>query len=192
MKGCFVDRRSALILISLLAVFLPSVTLAQDFSFGLSPTQIEILDFVPGQAAEFELLIRNKCAAPQIFTLTAFQPAAHHRKDGWTALPDPGWISFFPAELELPAGAQSQVTIVIAIPAEKKWAGKNWEVWLGVTAESEDTLGIQLNARLFVSTSGAASKETNVRLIAAVAAGLLLLICAARLHHRRSINRRYD
>ena len=58
----------------LLVILLPSVTLAQDFIFSVSPAEVSIDNLPPGEAAEFKLTIYNKDAIAHNFTLTIFQP----------------------------------------------------------------------------------------------------------------------
>ncbi|GAF74196.1 unnamed protein product, partial [marine sediment metagenome] len=42
--------RLASLIAALLLIFLPSIALAQDFSFAVSPTEVQIIGLRPGEA----------------------------------------------------------------------------------------------------------------------------------------------
>ncbi|MEE8620372.1 MAG: hypothetical protein V3T06_04755, partial [Dehalococcoidia bacterium] len=140
---------------ALLVVFLPTITLAQEFRFSISPSEVHIDNLPPGETSEFELTIHNKEELAHNFTLTTFQPPEEERREGRAEFPDGSWISFSSPEIEVAANSGANVTVTVAIPREPKWAGKEWETWLGVTAESRDLLTVQLYTRLLVSTTPA-------------------------------------
>jgi len=174
-KNFTVNRRLTGLIAVLLVIFLPSLALAQDFAFGVSPTEVQIANIPPGQAVEFELSIRNKDEAPHIFTIAPFHPPEDKRREGRAQFPDDSWISVSPREIELPAGSESSITVAIAIPPGQEWASHDWEIWLGVVAQSDDLLALELYVRLLVSTGPAAQTGSDTRLVAGTVAGLLLL-----------------
>jgi len=138
----------------------------------MSPAEVRINDLPPGEAAEFELTIHNKDELAHNFTLTIFQPPEEERREGRAEFPDDSWISFSSQEIEVAAGSEANVTVTVAIPREQKWAGEDWEIWLGVAAESSDLLAVKLYVRLLVSTSGTRS---NAGLVAGLVVGIVLL-----------------
>ena len=138
----------------------------------------------PGEATEFELTIHNKDEAAHVFTITTFQPPEEERKEGRTEFPDDSWISFSSPEIELAANSEANVTITVAIPREQKWAGEDWEIWLGVAAESRDLLAVRLDVRLLVSTSGT---KSNSGLVAGIVVGIILLGCGGYYYFRRKV-----
>jgi hypothetical protein len=168
-----VDRiKSVGLIAALLVVFLPAFVTAQDISFSVSPAVVEIDDLSPGQAAEFQVTINNNDDVAHVFIFTASQPAEEEMRERRAGLPDENWVSFCPVEIAIPAGAQTNVTVKLAIPPEKTWAGRDWETWLGVAAKSSDLLGVQLYVRLLVSTGGI---RLRPGLIAGIAAAVALL-----------------
>ena len=157
---------------ALLVIFLPSFTLAQDSYFSVSPAEVSIDNLPPGEAAEFELTIHNKEEIAHNFTIATFQPPEKERRKERDELPDDSWISFSSKAIEVAAKSEANVTVTVAIPQEQKWAGEDWEIWLGVAAESSALLAVRLDVRLLVSTSGTRS---NAGLVAGIVVGIILV-----------------
>jgi len=170
---------------ALLVIFLPSFTLAQDFSFSVSPAVVKIDNLPPGEAAEFELTIHNKDELAHNFTIATFQPPEEERREGRAEFPDGSWISFSSQEIEVAANSEANITVTVAIPREQKWAGEDWEIWLGVTAESSDLLAVRLYVRLLLSTTPAMEAESNAGLVAGIVVGIILLGCGGYYYFRR-------
>jgi hypothetical protein len=160
------------VIVALLVIFLPSFTLAQDVNFGVAPAEVKIDNLPPGEATEFELTIHNKDELVHVFTFTTFQPPEEERREGRAEFPDDSWISFSSPGIELAANSEAHVTVTVAIPQEQKWAGHDWEIWLGVAAESSDLLSAKLYVRCLVSTAGG---KSNIVLFAGVAVTIVLL-----------------
>lgn len=173
------------VIAALLVIFLPSFTLAQAVNFGVSPAEVRINDLPPGETAEFELTIHNKDEIAHVFTFTTFQPPEEERREGRAEFPDDSWISFSSQEIEVAANSQANVTVTIAIPQEQKWAGEDWETWLGVAAESSDLLAVKLYVRLLVSTSAAMEARSNAGLVAGISVGIILLGYGSYYYFRR-------
>lgn len=168
----------------LLAIILfPSPAQAQGFS--VSPAEVKIDNLPPGEAAEFELTIHNKEEAAHAFTIATFQPPEEERREGRAEFPDDSWISFSSQEIEVAANSQANVTVKVAIPREQKWAGEDWEIWLGVAAESSDLLAVRLYVRLLVSTSPIVGGKFNIGLFAGIVVGMILLGCGGYYYFRR-------
>jgi len=155
------------------AIFLPSPVQAQYF--GLAPAEIELDDLSPGGEAEFNLTIHNKDDINHTFMLTTYNPEEAQLKLGRTEFPDDSWISFSSQQVEVVANSEAEVKVTVGIPLDQKWAGKDWEVWLGVSPESSDLLTVKLYARLLVSTSEKVESGPNIALIVAIAVAMLLL-----------------
>ena len=157
---------------ALLVSFLPSFILAQDVNFSVSPAEVKIDNLPPGEATEFNLTIHNKDEIAHVFTFTTFQPPEEERREGRAKFPNGSWISFSSPEIKVAANAQANVTVTVAIPQAQKWAGKDWETWLGVASESSDLLGVKLYVRCLVSTVGG---KSNIGLFAGIAVAIVLL-----------------
>jgi hypothetical protein len=167
---------------TLLVIFLPAFTLAQDINFGVSPGEVRIDDLPPGETAEFELAIHNKDEIAHVFNFTTFQPPEEERREGRTEFPDDSWISFSSPGIEVAAKSEANVTVTVAIPQEQKWAGQDWETWLGVAAESSDLLSAKLYVRCLVSTERG---KSNIVLFAGVAVVIVLLGYSSYYYLRR-------
>jgi len=170
---------------ALLFILLPSFTLAQDVNFGVSPAEIHIDNLPPGEATEFELTIHNKEKLAHNFTITSFQPPEEERREGRAEFPEDSWISLSSQEIEVAANAEAEITAKVAIPREQKWAGKDWEMWLGVAAASSDLLAVKLYVRLLVSTSPAVEARYNAPLVTGIIVGTALLGCGGYYYFRR-------
>jgi len=155
-----------------LAVLLPIPALAQNVNFSVVPSEVHIGDLAPGQEAEFELTIHNKEATAHNFTITAFPPLQDQTREARTQLPDGGWINFSRQRIEIAASSQANVIVVVAIPQEQRWAGRDWETWLAVTSESSDMLAVKLYVRLLVSTGGT---RFSPGLVAGIAVAVVFL-----------------
>jgi len=170
---------------ALLVIFLPSFTLAQDVNFSVSPAVLSIDNLPPGEATEFELTIHNKEELAHNFTIATFQPPEEERRERRTEFPDDSWISFSTQEIEVAANSQANVTVTVAIPQEQKWAGEDWEIWVGVAAESSDLLAVRLYVRLLVSTNPAMEARSNAGLVAGIVVGIILLGYGGYYYFRR-------
>ena len=131
------------------------------------------------------MTIHNKEELAHNFTIATFQPPEEDRREGKTEFPDDSWISFSSPRIEMPAKSEANVTVTAAIPREQKWAGEDWEIWLGVAAESSDLLAVRLYVRLLVSTSPAIEARSNAGLVAGIVAGIILLGCGGYYYFRR-------
>jgi len=172
------------IIAALLAILLPSPVQAQYFS--VSPAEVNIGNLSPGEEAEFNFSIHNKDNISHIFMLTTYTPKESQRKPGKAEFPDDSWVSFPSQKVEVAASSEAKVKATISIPSDPKWAGKNWEVWLGVTPKSSDLLSVKLYVRLLVSTSEGVEGGSNIWLIAGIIAVLLLLGCGAYYSRRKT------
>jgi hypothetical protein len=170
---------------ALLVIFLPSFTLAQDVNFSVSPAEVHIDNLPLGKATEFKLTIHNKDEITHVFTFTTFQPPEEERREGRAEFPDDSWISFPLQEIEVPANFAANVTVTIAIPQEQKWAGEDWEIWLGVAAESGDLLSVKLYVRLLVSTNPLLGGKPNAGFFAGIAVAIVLLGYGGYYYFRR-------
>ena len=161
------------LIVVLVVILSPSVAQAQGFS--VYPAEVKIENLAPGEETEFSLTLRNKDNVSHTFMISTYSPEESQRREGRSEFPDGGWISFSPQEIEVAASSASAVKVKVAIPANQKWADKDWEIWLGVKPKTSDLLVVNYYIRLLISTSGSVGSGSNIGLIAAVAAGVILL-----------------
>lgn len=178
--------RLALLSAALLAFGLPSLTLADagSESIGVSPIEVHVANLSPGDATEFELVIRNQEDSARILVLTIFQPPAEARRSGWAELPDTDWISFSSEDIQVDAGSEATVKVKVAIPDEGRWEGKDWEIWLGVSPRSAEMVVAEVYVRLMISTRAAVNALSSMRIAGGIATAVILLGYAAY-HWRR-------
>jgi len=157
---------------ALLVTSLPSLALAQEVNFGVVPAEVRINNLPSGETTAFNLTVTNNNEITRVFTFSACEPSEEEARELRPGLPDASWLSFSPPEIAVAPGTQANVTVTIAIPQDHKWAGKDWETWLGVAAKSDDLLGVTLYVRLLVSTSGT---RLSAGFIAGIAAGAALI-----------------
>jgi len=165
-----------------LVMFFPFLTLADEVSFSVIPAEVHIDDLDPGDTAQFELTIHNKDEMAHNFSISTFPPPEEERREGRAQFPSDSWISFSSPRVEIAASSQANATVTVTIPQEQKWAGRHWEIWLGVTVESSDLVSLKLYVRLLVSTSGT---RFNPGLLAAIAVAVVLLGCGGYYYFRR-------
>lgn len=178
--------RLAGLIAAFFVMLLPSLTLAENVDFSVVPAEIHIDNLLPGNSTEFELIIHNKDEIAHNFTLTTFAPPEEQRREGRAELPDDSWISFPSPRIEIRASSEAHATVMVTIPQEQRWASRDWETWLAVSAESNDMLAVKLYARLLVSTSGT---RFNTGLVAGIAAAALFLGCGGYYWFRRRARR---
>lgn len=164
----------AILFAALLVIVLPPPVAAQGIDFSVIPAVVRIDSLPPGEETTFELAIHNKDDVPHFFTLAVSQPPEEERREGRDEFPVPSWISFSSPEIEVPANVATNVSVTVAVPREQQWAGQNWEVWLGVDAESADLLDVELYVRLLVSTTSAPRGAFNEGLLAGIAVAIVL------------------
>ena len=170
---------------ALLVILLPSYALTQEFKFSVAPAEVHIDGLPPGETSEFKLTIHNKEDLAHNFTLTTFQPTEDEMREGRAEFPDDSWIGFSSQEIEIAANSEAAVTVTLTIPQEPKWAGKEMEIWLGVTAESGDLLAVRLYTRLLVSTAPAVRASPDAGLVAGIVVGIVIFGCGSYLYLRR-------
>jgi hypothetical protein len=159
---------------------------AQAQNFSVSPMEIKIDNLSPGGKAQFNLTIRNKEDVNHVFALTTYNPGESERREGRAEFPDDSWISFSSQKVSVEANSEAKAKVTVAIPANQKWAGKDWEIWLRVAPEEREFLVVNYYIRLLVSTGGEVEAGTNVGLVVGIPVGILLLGCVVYYFRRKA------
>jgi hypothetical protein len=170
---------------TLLLIFLPSSTMAQDVNIGVTPSEVRISDLSPGQTTEFQLTVRNKDDINHIFAFSILQPSLDKRREGRAELPDDSWITFSSREIEVSANDEAIVTVNVTVPGKQAWANQDWETWLGVAPESSDLLGVELYVRLLISTNSVPQPRPNMWFLGGVGVATALLCYGGYYYFRR-------
>jgi hypothetical protein len=159
---------------------------AQAQNFSVSPMEIKIDNLSPGGKAQFNLTIRNKEDVNHVFALTTYNPGESERREGRAEFPDDSWISFSSRKVSVEANSEAKAKVTVAIPANQKWAGKDWEIWLRVCPEEREFLVVNYYIRLLVSTGGEVETGTNVGVVIGIVVGILLLGCVVYYFRRKA------
>jgi len=159
---------------------------AQAQNFSVSPMEIKIDNLSPGGEAQFNLTIRNKEDVNHVFALTTYNPGESERREGRAEFPDDSWISFSSRKVSVEANSEAKAKVTVAIPANQKWAGKDWEIWLRVCPEEREFLVVNYYIRLLVSTGGEVETGTNVGVVIGIVVGILLLGCVVYYFRRKA------
>ena len=165
-------------------ILFPFPVQAQNFS--VSPMEIKIDNLSPGGEAQFNLTIRNKEDVNHVFALTTYNPGESERREGRAEFPDDSWISFSSRKVSVEANSEAKAKVTVAIPANQKWAGKDWEIWLRVCPEEREFLVVNYYIRLLVSTGGEVETGTNVGVVIGIVVGILLLGCVVYYFRRKA------
>jgi hypothetical protein len=148
--------------------------------------EIKIDNLSPGGKAQFNLTIRNKEDVNHVFALTTYNPGESERREGRAEFPDDSWISFSSRKVSVEANSEAKTKVTVDIPANQKWAGKDWEIWLKVMPEEREFLVVNYYIRLLVSTGGEVEAGMNVGLVIGIVVGILLLGCIVYYFRRKA------
>ena len=159
---------------------------AQAQNFSVSPMEIKIDNLSLGGEAQFNLTIRNKEDVDHVFALTTYNPEESERREGRAEFPDDSWISFSSQKVSVEANSEAKAKVTVAIPANQKWAGKDWEIWLRIMPEEQEFLVVNYYIRLLVSTGGEVEAGMNVGVVVGIIVGILLVACVVYYFRRKA------
>jgi len=159
---------------------------AQAQNFSVSPMEIKIDNLSLGGEAQFNLTVRNKEDVNHVFALTTYNPEESERREGRAEFPNDSWISFSSQKVSVEANSEAKVKVTVAIPANQKWAGKDWEIWLRVYPEEQEFLVVNYYIRLLVSTGGEVEAGMNAGVVVGIVGGILLAACVVYYFRRKA------
>ena len=159
---------------------------AQAQNFSVSPMEIKIDNLSLGGEAQFNLTIHNKEDVDHVFALTTYNPEESERREGRAEFPDDSWISFSSQKVSVEANSEAKAKVTVAIPANQKWAGKDWEIWLRIMPEEQEFLVVNYYIRLLVSTGGEVEAGMNVGVVVGIIVGILLVACVVYYFRRKA------
>ena len=159
---------------------------AQAQNFSVSPMEIKIDNLSPGGEAQFNLTVRNKEDVNHVFALTTYNPGELERREGRAEFPDESWISFSSQKVSVEANSEARAKVTVAVPANQKWAGKDWEIWLRVMPEEQEFLVVNYYIRLLVSTGGEVEAGMNAGVVVGIVGGILLAACVVYYFRRKA------
>ena len=159
---------------------------AQAQNFSVSPMEIKIDNLSLGGEAQFNLTIHNKEDVDHVFALTTYNPEESERREGRAEFPDDSWISFSSQKVSVEANSEARAKVTVAVPANQKWAGKDWEIWLRVMPEEQEFLVVNYYIRLLVSTGGEVVAGMNAGVVVGIVGGILLAACVVYYFRRKA------
>ncbi len=129
----------------------PPVALAK---FGIDPGKVHIDNLYPGAEADVPITIYNQNDDATTFLIKARQP--DYTETGYEPFPHLDWISIEPEQVTIAALEQSEVMVVIIMPGDARYSGKQAEVWISFKEEVESDTGemiqVEIATRLLIST----------------------------------------
>jgi hypothetical protein len=142
-----------LVMIGLVAGVVLAPPVAALASFGIDPGKVYIDNLYPGARAEFPITVYNQNDYEATFVVKARAPDYTAEDQGYDALPYLEWVTVNPERVTIGASDKDDVLVVVAMPKDADYSGKESEVWISFM--EEDTAGmikIELCSRLFIST----------------------------------------
>ncbi|MFP3879530.1 MAG: hypothetical protein ACLFVA_01055 [Dehalococcoidia bacterium] len=178
----------AALIAALPVICLPSLAAADSTEQYLKvvPAGVSIDNLSPGEATEFTLTICNQDEAAHNFTLATCRPLEEDRREGRGEFPNDNWIDFSSERIEVAANSEADVKVSVAVPSEQQWADKDWEIWVGVQAESDNLLTAKLYVRLLVSTGDQAAGNADTGLVVGIVAAAIAIGYSAHYWRRRT------
>lgn len=149
------------IVLSFAAVFfLPRALWAS----GLSATMGEVLlrNLQPGatyhltELLKFPLRVTYEGDKPVGLGLSSVLPDAKEGKEGYEAIPDPGWIRVNPSEFQLEGSTTIESNVSIALPEDESLRGKKFivYVWAQTLGSGKGvSLGLGTKSRLLITVA---------------------------------------
>lgn len=125
----------------LAAAFVVGLFQSHAYPMGLrvSPGAALIQGLPPGQRVELStpITIMNDDDRPHVMTIAALSPAEQNMAlpSGYTALPDPSWVSFTKSEVVVAARKHGTVKMVVNIPPGEAYCDQHWSVALAVRSK---------------------------------------------------------
>ena len=73
---------------------------------------------------------------------------------GYREIPDPAWLTFEPAEIEVPAAGQAAAKMFLGVPGDERYRNAHWSVSLAVRSSPAkgQKIGLALYPRLEIET----------------------------------------
>lgn len=151
---------SALVLVGLAAALLlaPLSVLAD---FGIDPGKVYVDNLYPGAQAEYSITVYNRGDRDESYRVRPRTP--DYTDPEYESFPYLDWITVTPEELPVVGGGDAAVTVVVIMPADADYAGKNAEAWISFTVLGDEAMvQIELASRLFISTEPAEDGQADV------------------------------
>ena len=128
----------------------PAAALA---AFGIDPGKVYIDNLYPGAEAEFPITIYNQNDYETTFVVKAREPDYTAEDKGYDALPYLEWVTVTPGRVIIGASDKDDVLVIVAMPEDADYSGKQSEVWISFMEEgTEGMIKIELCSRIFIST----------------------------------------
>jgi len=133
---------------ALALTLLPASHLFQDIPVGTT------------YSSPISIKLENRSHKARTYVLSACKPAAigENWPEGYTEIPDAGWIRFEKAELKVPAKATVETKLYILIPPDEEYVNQHWVARLALWDLSADKkpLDLLIHPQFFIETKSKA------------------------------------
>ncbi len=188
MSGKGWPRWAIAALLIILVVFSTPAAAQETEGLAISAGEIKMNGVRLGESRNSTITVSNNKTFPVTVTMSAEIPYAENLTPGYEPIPDTGWISLTPQDIELNPDSDQTVEITITIPSSGAWGGKNYECWIRATFEVLGIIQIELDCRLLVSISTAYARGINWTLIGIIV-GVVVIAGAMAYSNRRTLKK---
>jgi hypothetical protein len=175
-------------LLIILVVFSAPAAAQEAEGLAISSGEMIINGIRLGESRNSTITVSNNKTFPVTVTMSAETPYAENLTPGYEPIPDTGWISLAPQDIELDPDSDQTVDITVNIPSSGAWGGKNYECWLRATFGVLGIFQVELDCRLLLSISTAYAGEIDWTLIGAIA-GVVVVAGAVAYSNRRTLKK---
>lgn len=149
------------VFLSFILAFSPLYVFAGGLETNFGEVVVENLP--PGVTYSMEkeggmpLMINNTSIEEVDLKIEVLSPAEADLKTGYEPIPDSNWIELAQKEFHIKPGKSVKTDVIIHIPNEDKYLGKQYQVYLWAHTVGR-AIGVGLKSRLLFSVSGGKEK----------------------------------
>ena len=119
--------------------------------FGIDPGKVQIDNLYPGAQAEFKIEVYNQNDYDTTYMVDPRLP--DYTKDDREVFPHLGWITITPDEVMIKRADKTEVMVVIVIPEDADYYGKQSEAWISFREKNnDDMVQVEIVSRILINT----------------------------------------
>jgi len=149
-------------LLTILTIYYLPLTTYPGVGVSFGPGEITFGNLEIGQTYDFgkissqQFEVINKSDRPVDVKIFKFKPRS--AKKGFEPIPDVKWIKVYPERLKnLEPGKKYKVSVKISIPDDRKYLGKNYQVYLQARIVSKAFMGVGADSRVLIKIKDTAT-----------------------------------